>query len=123
MKRVVAVLEEHGTLDREEIAMHACVSINTLKGAKYLTILVAAGRIHIAKYRRNKCGPASPLYAAGPGENAKPPRPYTNSQKTQRWKKRTGYADKRRQAPVIAILNAALILPGIARRAESRLAG
>lgn len=75
MSRIVAALERHGPLSCREAARMAALSVNTVKNARYMEILVAQERVHIQAWRRNSRGPASPLFAAGTGRNAARPAP------------------------------------------------
>lgn len=73
MERIVDALTELGALSYREIARFSGLSPNTVKNSGYLQALLAQRRIHIAQWRRSSKGPISPLYAAGPGENAEKP--------------------------------------------------
>lgn len=106
MRRILSVLEKHGDLDAEDIALEAHVSQNSLSSGGYLRYLILQGKIHIAAYRRNFVGSASPIYRLGPGKPAKKPRAYTDAEKSKRWRMRTGYRSKGKGFLVGVVLNA-----------------
>lgn len=92
LRRILSALDKHGDMEPPEIAETACVGVNTLSGGGYLTKLLTMGLIRVSRWERaDKCGPFRPVYSVSPGENAKKPSPYTNAQKSKRWKKRAGY--------------------------------
>lgn len=91
MRRIVVALVAHGPMSPEEIALEACMSESTLTHAQYLKTLRAAGLVHVFKWDRSHNGPPTPIWAAGPGKDAKRPKPYSTAEKCRRWKKSTGY--------------------------------
>lgn len=107
MRRIVAALEAHGPMSPEEIALEACVAIRTLSSGQYLKTLHAAGLVHVFKWDRSHSGPATAIWMAGPGEDARKPRPYTAKEKCRRWKNASGY--NRRHAEARRIQNTYLL--------------
>lgn len=93
MRRILIALDREGDMDAAEIADAACVSANTLSGGGYLTKLLVLRLIRVSRWQRQEgsSGPPRPVYSTTPGENARKPRPYTNGQKSRRWKKRVAY--------------------------------
>lgn len=100
MKRIVAVLEEHGPMGVDEIAELANISAKTLRSSGYMKTLEEAGRVHVFKYERSQGGPARPIYRAGHDTRKQgvwPPRRLTAAEKARRWKEKTGYAEARKE--------------------------
>lgn len=91
MARILAALEERGDMTAHDLAEAACTCVNSLSGGGYLRRMRALGMIRVASWQRNAPGAPTPVYSLSPGADAKPPRPYTNSQRTKRWKIKTGY--------------------------------
>lgn len=80
----------------EEIAEAAFISLGTVKSNGRMRMIQEAGLAHIAKWQRqiNHGGAPSPLWVAGPGENAERPKPYSDAQKSKRWKKKANYSER-----------------------------
>jgi hypothetical protein len=100
MRRIVAALVAHGPMSPEEIVLEACVAERTLTSGQYLKILHDAARIHVHKWDRSHNGRPTAIWAAGPGKDAKRPKPYSVAEKCRRWRKASNYnrrhADARR---------------------------
>lgn len=90
-------------MTRDEIALEACCASSTLRTADYMQTLRREGLVHIHSWLRNSPGPHSPVYAVGPGRDAKPPRNKTSAERSRAWKTRTQY--NRRHADALRILN------------------
>lgn len=88
MARIVGALKRLGNLTYREVAEAAGLSINTLRSARYMDILVEQERIHILGWRRNKRGPMTAVYRVGPGVNAAKPSAYSPAAKSRRWRVR-----------------------------------
>lgn len=84
MARIVAALRAAGAMTYREIALATGLSLNTIKNARYMDILVAQRRVHIEAWQRNPRGPLTALYAAGRGSNAQRPAALSNAEKLQR---------------------------------------
>lgn len=91
MLRIVAALERCGKLDAHELAGEACTCHNSLSGGGNLKKMQEMGLIHVAAWRRNSPGAPTPLFCAGPGAPAKPPRAYKPAERTKRWRQKVGY--------------------------------
>lgn len=108
MRRILLALDREGDMDTAEISEAAHVGINTLSGGGYLTTLLSMKLIRVSRWVRNVNGAATPIYSVSPGESKPKPRPYTNSEKTLRWRKRVGYRSKawhaaRRSAELVRV--------------------
>lgn len=95
-RRIVAALAAHGPMTRDPLAKSACLSPRTLDGNPYyLRALLAAGRIHIKRWIRatelDRSGRPLPVYAHGPGKSAPAPTPYTEIERSRRWRKTPKY--------------------------------
>lgn len=90
MARIVGALRHLGNLTYQEVAEAAGLSVNTIRSARYMDILVEQGRVHILGWRRNKRGPMAPVYRAGPGVSAERPPAYSAAIKSRRWRARQG---------------------------------
>jgi hypothetical protein len=78
-KRILAALNRHPGLSREEIAQQAYVAATTLSGGGYLRHMKALGLIYISGWRRNSAGMfAIPQYSVGRCKDY--PRPQMNAQ-------------------------------------------
>lgn len=97
MRRIIALMAGvTQPVDDEYIAKHAFVGRRTF-GCNYRTVLIAAGKIHVAEYRRVRTGPFTAFYLPGPApEGFVPPRPENaKTVETQRaWRERSGYYEK-----------------------------
>lgn len=101
MRRVLNALTEHGDMDAADLADAACTCHNTLSGGGYLRRMLDLGIIRIAKWERNAPGAPTPIYSASLGVSVKPPRVYSRSERTKRWRVKVGYRSAeyaRRQA-------------------------
>lgn len=88
MARIVGALKRLGNLTSHEVAAATGLSLNTIRGARYMAILVEQERIHILGWRRNSSGPMTPVYRAGAGVNAEKPPAYSSAVKNRRWRAR-----------------------------------
>lgn len=91
MRRVIDALERDGDMDVKELADAACTSLNTLSNGGYLRKMLEMKLIRVSKYLRNSPGAATPIYSTSPGVSAKPPRVYSRSERTKRWRVKAGY--------------------------------
>lgn len=96
MRRIKETLSHaRKPLDGETIARRSYVGVRTF-GNGYQQLLIEAGLIHVAEWRRSARGPFTPLFSFGPGEPApKPPR-LTDAEVSKRWKEKTGYDELRK---------------------------
>lgn len=90
-RRIVRALQARGPMTLDELSVAACLSRRTLDGNPYyIHALVAAGRIHIARWVRahelERSGPPVPIYAAGAGKSAPRPEPMSNSERAERYR-------------------------------------
>lgn len=95
-RRVLKVLRATTVpLTKQEIAPLAHVTEVAFQN-NYRHVLLAAGLIHLAEWRRVR-GPARPAYLAGPGTGAEPTLPpaTTNAERSKKWKERTCYNEAR----------------------------
>lgn len=90
-KRILSALEKHGDMMVDEIAEAACCSVETLTGGGYMRKLVQMELVRVARWVRSSTGPAAPVYSIKPGKSAERPRPYTDAEKSRRWRRRAGY--------------------------------
>jgi hypothetical protein len=120
MSRVRATLSKaRAPIDAETIAERAHIGVRTFTGT-YQQLLLPAGLIHIADWRRNVRGPAIPLFAAGTGVTPPKPGALSDAEVSRRWKERTGYNELRNLnrklvRPVDPILAALMGLPSRGR--------
>lgn len=101
MRRILAALNEHGDMDAADLADAACTCRNTLSGGGYLRKMLELDLIRVSAWRRNAPGAPTPIYSTSPGVSVKPPRVYSRSERTKRWRVRVGYRSAeygRRQA-------------------------
>lgn len=85
IKRILAVLQEHGPMTAAELAAKAFVAPDSFIG-KYRAVLLDAGRIHVAEKRRNlHSGWPLSVYAFGPGKEAKAPARISKTESNNRW--------------------------------------
>ena len=101
MRRILAALNEHGDMDAADLADAACTCRNTLSGGGYLRKMLELDLIRVSAWRRNAPGAPTPIYSVTPGKSAKPPRSYSASERTKRWRVKTCYRSAeyaRRQA-------------------------
>lgn len=78
-KRILAALNRHPGLSREEVSEQAYVAATTLSGGGYLRHMKALGLIYISGWRRNMAGVfAIPQYSAGRSKDY--PRPKMTTQ-------------------------------------------
>jgi predicted ArsR family transcriptional regulator len=89
MARLVATLAERPGLDYLELAEATGLSAHTLRGARYLDILVQQARVHICGWRRSRNGPPRALYRAGAGENVPRPAKADGAERSRRHRERT----------------------------------
>ena len=88
MKRIVAALLNHGDLTYLALARLTGLSANTIKNARYMDVLVAQQRVHVAAWHRNRAGPMIAVYAAGPGKSVEKPAPLSSAEKSRRSRER-----------------------------------
>lgn len=101
MQRIIDALAQHGDMDAADLADAACTCHNTLSGGGYLRKMVERELIRVARWQRNAPGAPTPIYSVTPGKSAKPPRSYSASERTKRWRVKTCYRSAeyaRRQA-------------------------
>lgn len=116
MRRIRETLRyARAPLDGETIASRAYVGVRTFTNS-YQQLLIEAGLIHIAAWRRSARGPFTPLFSFGPGEQAKKPPRLTDAEVSKRWKEKTGYDELRKlnrklMRPADAMLAALMGLP------------
>ena len=84
MTRIVDCLQRRGMLTYLEVAEASGLSANTIKNARYMSILVKQQRIHVAAWRHNRAGPMVAVYAAGNGSAAGKPAPLSHAEKCRR---------------------------------------
>ncbi len=88
MARLVAALTEQPGLDYRELAAAAGLSAHTLRGARYLDILVQQARVHVCGWRKSRNGPPRALYRAGAGENVPRPGRVSAAERSRRCRER-----------------------------------
>lgn len=71
MRRVIAVLNEHGPLSKAQIMRLAFVASRTFD--PYVRVMLADGHAHIKEYIRKGSGLPKAVFAFGPGPNAERP--------------------------------------------------
>lgn len=101
MRRILAALTEHGDMDAIDLADAACTCRNTLSGGGYLRKMLDIELIRVSRWKRNAPGAPTPIYSVTPGKSVNPPRVYTRSERTKRWRVKVGYRSAeygRRQA-------------------------
>lgn len=86
MGTIVDALHRFGMMTYLEVAEKTGLSANTIKTAKYMDILVKQNRIHIARWRRNKAGPMTAVFAYGEGESAEKPAPLSRAEANKRYR-------------------------------------
>ena len=91
MQRVLDALNRDGDMDAHDLADAACTCGNYLSGGGLLRKMMELKLIRVSKYRRNNPGAPTPIYSTTPGESAKPPRVYSTSERTRRWRVKVGY--------------------------------
>lgn len=91
MRRVMDALAAHGDMDAESLAEVSCTCHNTLSGGGYLRRMLALNLIRVSKWRRNAPGAPTPIYSVTRGVSVKPPRAYSRSERTKRWRMKVGY--------------------------------
>jgi hypothetical protein len=85
IKRILAQLQEHGPMTADQIAEKAFVAYDSFVG-KYRAVLLGAGRIHVADKKTNpRGGWPKPIYAYGPGKEAKNPPKVSKTESNKRW--------------------------------------
>ncbi len=90
--RILVALDTHGSMNADEIAETAAVGKETLSGGRYMAKLVELGLVRVSKWERQlTSGPFRPVYSVRPGKHAEKPKPYTNAEKSRRWRKRVNY--------------------------------
>lgn len=91
MQRIIAALTERGDMSAHELAEAACTCHNTLSGGGYLRKMLDTNLIRVSKWERNAPGAPTPIYSVTPGKSVNPPRVYTRSERTKRWRVKVGY--------------------------------
>lgn len=85
IKRILALLKEHGPMTADQIAEKSFVAYDSFVG-KYRAVLLDAGRIHVAEKKPNpRGGWPIPVYAYGPGKEAKNPPKVSKTESNNRW--------------------------------------
>jgi hypothetical protein len=101
--RILVALDTHGSMNADEIAETAAVGKETLSGGRYMAKLVELGLVRVSKWERQlTSGPFRPVYSVRPGKHAEKPKPYTNAEKSRRWRQRSGYTKAEREARRVA---------------------
>lgn len=101
MQRVLDALARDGDMEAEALADASCTCHNTLSGGGYLRKMLAMELIRVSGWKRNAPGAPTPIYSVTPGKSVKPPRVYSRSERTKRWRVKVGYRSAeyaRRQA-------------------------
>ena len=91
MQRIIDALSEHGDMDAYDLADAACTCHNSLSGGGYLKKMLERKLIRVVKWQRNAPGVPTPIYSVTPGASIKPPRTYSASERTKRWRVKVGY--------------------------------
>ncbi len=86
LARIVRALQLRSGQAAPELAKSADLSLNTVRGRRYMEILLKQQRAHICEWRRSRSGGPCPLYAAGPGKNATKPTPMSKAEIRQRYR-------------------------------------
>ena len=84
LEAILAILQTHGPQTYREVAKHLGLSSIIVKNARYMSLLVDAGRAHIKSWRRSHPGPMQAMYAAGSGRSAPRPRPLSTAERSRR---------------------------------------
>lgn len=122
MTRIRAALARaREPIDGKTLSARAFVGERTFS-ASYQQLLISAGLMHVAEYRRNVIGPPIPLFAHGPlvGDPPVKPERFSDAEVCRRWKEKTGYDERRKLdrklvRPVDPILAALMGLPSRGR--------
>mgnify|MGYP000055866185 CR=1 FL=1 len=91
MQRILDALKDSGDMDIGDLADAACTCRNTLSGGGYLRKMLDLKLIRVSKWERNAPGAPTPIYSITPGNSIKPPRVYSASERTKRWRVKVGY--------------------------------
>ena len=100
MLRIIKVVDAATEpMDGRQIAKLAHVAFNTFAN-QYRHLLLGAGLIHLAAWKRNYRGPFVPAYLSGARPEGMPepikPEKITSQARSQKWKKDTGYNEDRK---------------------------
>lgn len=88
MERLCEAIRTSGPLDCQQAAAASALSPSTVKNAGYLDALVTQGQIHIHSWKRSRRGAPRPVFAFGPGENARRPMPLSQREKSRTFRER-----------------------------------
>ena len=112
LRRILLALDRHGDLGYDDIAERAHVAPATLRDGGYMLRLHIMQLVRVSRWIRSESGgPPSPVWSVSPGESKRKPKPYTDAQKSRRYKQRIGYgtpeyvANKQAKDSLIALLN------------------
>lgn len=84
LEAILDLLQRHGPLTYREVALLLGLSATIVKNARYLTLLLDAGKVHIKSWRRSRPGPMQAVYAAGAGCSAPRPSPLSTAERSRR---------------------------------------